>query len=87
VLLCALRRTPCSAPNSPKPPIIKAVKRNEEESQATGQPARRFKEFQWSTRDSWSRQRRVTIAKAEWPAGEANPRFVVTSLSPGDGEP
>ena len=24
----------------------------EEESQATGQPARRFKEFQWSTRDS-----------------------------------
>jgi hypothetical protein len=58
----------------------------EEESQATGQPARRFKEFQWSTRDSWSRQRRV-IAKAEWTAGEANPRFVVTSLSPGDGEP
>ena len=58
----------------------------EEESQATGQPARRFKEFQWSTRDSWSRQRRV-IAKAEWTAGEANPRFVVTSLSHGDGEP
>src|SRR5207253_9032721 len=28
----------------------------EEESQATGQPARRFKEFQWSTRASWSRQ-------------------------------
>jgi len=58
----------------------------EEESQATGQPARRFKEFQWSTRDSWSHQRRV-IAKAEWTAGEANPRFVVTSLSPGDGAP
>ena len=58
----------------------------EEECQATGQPARRFKEFQWSTRDSWSRQRRV-IAKAEWTAGEANPRFVVTSLSLADGEP
>src|SRR5205823_5038267 len=49
----------------------------EEDSKATGQPARRFKEFQWSTRDSWSRQRRV-IAKAEWTGGAANPRFVVT---------
>src|SRR5215831_767031 len=49
----------------------------EEESKITGQPARRFKEFQWSTRDSWSRQRRV-IAKAEWTRGAANPRFVVT---------
>ena len=52
----------------------------EEESKITGQPARRFKEFQWSTRDSWSRPRRI-IAKAEWTGGSANPRFVVTSLS------
>jgi Transposase DDE domain group 1 len=52
----------------------------EEESKLTNEPARRFKEFSWSTRDSWSRQRRV-IAKAEWTAGAANPRFVVTSLS------
>jgi hypothetical protein len=51
----------------------------EEESKASRQPARRFKEFQWSTRDSWSRQRRV-IAKAEWTAGAANPRFVCISL-------
>jgi hypothetical protein len=51
----------------------------EEDSKASGQPARRFKEFSWSTRDSWSRQRRV-ITKAEWTAGAANPRFVVTSL-------
>jgi hypothetical protein len=28
----------------------------EEDSKTTGQPARRFKEFPWSTRDSWSRQ-------------------------------
>src|SRR5207237_6610130 len=49
------------------------------ESQASGQPARRFKDFIWSTRNSWSRQRRV-IAKAEWTKGEANPRFIVTSL-------
>jgi hypothetical protein len=55
----------------------------EEDSKASGQSARRFKEFQWSTRDSWSRQRRV-IAKAEWTKGAANPRFVVTSLSAED---
>jgi hypothetical protein len=45
----------------------------------TGHPARRFKDFQWSTLDSWSQRRRV-VAKAEWTQGEANPRFVVTSL-------
>ena len=48
-------------------------------SEKSGQPARRFKDFQWSTIDSWSRRRRV-IAKAEWTQGEANPRFIVTSL-------
>src|SRR6516162_2613494 len=46
----------------------------------TGKPARRFKDLTWSTLDSWSRTRRV-VAKAEWTGGEANPRFVVTSLS------
>ena len=30
--------------------------------------------------DSWSRSRRV-VGKAEWTGGEANPRFVVTSLA------
>ena len=58
----------------------------EEDSKASGQPARRFKEFSWSTRDSWSRERRV-IAKAEWTKGAANPRFVVTSLSAEDAAP
>jgi Transposase DDE domain group 1 len=48
-------------------------------SENSGRPARRFKDFQWSTIDSWSRRRRV-IAKAEWTQGEANPRFIVTSL-------
>jgi len=56
-----------------------------EESKTSGQPARRFKEFSWSTRNSWSRERRV-IAKAEWTQGEANPRFIVTSLSPERGD-
>jgi hypothetical protein len=53
------------------------------ESTTTGKPARRFAEFRWSTLDSWSRRRRV-IAKAEWTGGEANPRFVVTSLKPAE---
>jgi Transposase DDE domain group 1 len=52
------------------------------EAEATGQPARRFKDFTWTTRKSWSRSRRV-VAKAEWLGDKANPRFVVTSLTPG----
>src|SRR3974390_1363247 len=56
-----------------------------DESRMTGQPARRFKELTWSTRKSWSRKRRV-IAKAEWTKGEANPRFIVTSLTTADGD-
>jgi hypothetical protein len=51
----------------------------EEEALRTGQMARRFKDFRYSTLDSWSRRRRV-VGKAEWTEGEANPRFVVTSL-------
>ena len=53
--------------------------RAEAKSRRTGQPERRFKSFMWETRTSWSRRRRV-VAKAEWTKGEANPRFVVTSL-------
>jgi hypothetical protein len=45
----------------------------------TKRPARRFKDFMWTTLDSWGRRRRV-VAKAEWTHGAANPRFVVTSL-------
>ena len=52
------------------------------EAERTGKPARRFKDFRWSTLDSWSRTRRV-IGKAEWTTGEANPRFIVTSLPSG----
>jgi len=55
----------------------------EAESIATGKAARRFKDVMWSTLDSWSRRRRV-IAKAEWTGGEANPRFIVTSLKPAE---
>ena len=65
------RLKPRSRPSSPRP---------QAQSQKTGQPARRFKDFTWRTRKSWSRERRV-VAKAEWTQGEANPRFVVTSLA------
>ena len=55
----------------------------EDEAARTGQPARRFADFFWTTRNSWTRRRRV-VAKAEWMPGRgengANPRFVVTSL-------
>jgi len=49
-----------------------------DEAERRGKPARRFKEFRWSTLDSWSRMRRV-IGKAEWTRGEANLRFIVRS--------
>jgi hypothetical protein len=53
----------------------------EDEALQTGRAARRFRDFRWSTLDSWSRRRRV-VAKAEWTHDKANPRFVVTSLKP-----
>lgn len=53
------------------------------DSQASGQAARRFKDFAWTTRDSWSQERRV-VAKAEHTRQGPNPRFVVTSLTPQD---
>jgi len=58
----------------------------QQQSQKTGQPARRFKDFTWRTRKSWSRARRV-VAKAEWTGGAANPRFVVTSLTRQEHQP
>ncbi len=55
------------------------------QAQSTGRPARRFKDFFYTTLNSWSRRRRV-IAKAEWTGGEANPRFIVTSLKANEAE-
>jgi len=51
----------------------------ETECEATGKPARRFKDFFYATLNSWSRRRRV-IGKAEHLPKGANPRFLVTSL-------
>jgi hypothetical protein len=47
--------------------------------QSTGQAARVFTEFQYTTRKSWSTTRRV-VAKAEYLDKGENPRFVVTSM-------
>src|SRR3981081_4361276 len=45
----------------------------------TGKTARCFKDFSYATLGSGSRERRV-VGKAEVTGGDANPRFVVTSL-------
>ena len=49
------------------------------ESIRTGRMARCFKDFSYATLSTWSCERRV-IGKAEVTGGEANPRFIVTSL-------
>ena len=49
--------------------------------QRTGKLARRIRDFTYRTRKSWSRSQRV-VGKAEHLSKGANPRFVVTSLSP-----
>src|SRR5437763_7593612 len=60
--------------------------RAEAKSRRTEKPARFFKEFMYRTRRSWSRRRRV-IGKAEFTKSEANPRFVVTSLTRAECKP
>lgn len=58
-------------------PELESARRLFEE---TGRAARRFKEFAYQTRESWSRPRRV-IGKAEHLLKGSNPRFIVTSFS------
>ena len=50
------------------------------EHERTGEPARVFADFLYSTRKSWSKWRRV-IGKAEHLSKGTNPCFIVTSLS------
>ena len=56
------------------------LEKAEKKFKKTGRAVRFFKDFQYSTIDSWSRKRRV-IGKAEHLEKGPNPRFVVTSLS------
>jgi hypothetical protein len=60
--------------------IADELQQAQQQYEQTKQPARVFKDLQYQTRESWSRERRV-VAKAEHLAQGANPRFVVTSLS------
>ena len=46
---------------------------------ASGEPVRVYEDFRYSTRESWTRERRI-IGKAEITHEKKNPRFVVTSL-------
>jgi len=59
--------------------IEKELQKAEKEFRKTGKAARVFRDFKYSTEESWSRKRRV-IAKAEHLKLGPNPRFVVTSL-------
>src|SRR5436189_1037493 len=62
-----------------KAEIVKEMEEAKAQYQETGRAARRFQEFVYQTRESWSRARRV-VAKAEHLEKGENPRFVVTSL-------
>jgi len=62
-----------------KAEIAPELEQAAEQYRQTGRAARVFKEFEYQTRESWSRARRV-IAKAEHLEKGSNPRFVVTSL-------
>lgn len=59
--------------------IVNELEQARETAEASGKPARMFRDFRWRTLDSWSCERRV-IGKAEWTGDKANPRFIVTSL-------
>ena len=62
--------------------IEEAMQQSQTTCEASGQPSRRFRSFEYQTKDSWSCARRV-VAKAEWLPGPRgyNARFVVTNFS------
>ena len=53
----------------------------ERDAGGSGETARRFTDFPWTTLKSWSRERRVVAKAVRMPGRGANPRVVVTSLS------
>jgi hypothetical protein len=65
--------------------IARPLRQAQQQHRQSGKPARVFSEFFYRTRKSWSRSRRV-VAKAEYLEKGENPRFVVTSLGPTQGE-
>jgi hypothetical protein len=65
--------------------ISRTMKKTRTDWAASGRAARRFIQFSYRTRSSWSRARRV-VGKAEYLDKGENPRFVVTNLSSQDYE-
>lgn len=63
--------------------VVRAVGQKMQEAKNayrhTGRPARRFRDFEYRTRKTWSCSRRV-VGKAEYLPKGPNPRFVVTNL-------
>ncbi len=66
--------------------ITKALHKSGSRCVTTGRASRRYRQFRYRTEKSCSRKRRV-VAKVEWLAKGANPRFVVTSLGRESGGP
>jgi hypothetical protein len=65
--------------------LSEALAEAKQKHEATGQPARVFRELRYQTRETWRCERRV-VGKAEHLSRGANPRFVVTSLAGESGE-
>jgi len=59
--------------------ISRTMKKAKRDWASTGRAARRYLQFSYRTRNTWSRARRV-VAKAEYMDKGPNPRFVVTNL-------
>lgn len=59
--------------------LAKALAKSRRRFHKTGKASRRFREFRYRTRSSWSRKRRV-VGKAEWLQKGGNPRFIVSNL-------
>lgn len=60
--------------------LTPALVRARERAVLVGGPTREFAEFNYRTRETWSRERRV-IGKAERLGDKDNPRFIVTTLA------
>jgi hypothetical protein len=64
-----------------RPKSADELAKAERKAAASGKAERVFKAFQYQTRTSWSKSRRV-VARAEHLAKGANPRFIVTWTPP-----
>jgi hypothetical protein len=60
--------------------IERQLRKSQRRYHQTKKASRRYRDFRYRTRNTWSRSRRV-VGKAEYLAKGKNPRFVVTSLS------